>query len=201
MGNSQNKAGDRSINQQSFDLLLKWLDPDPDRAAYRYEKIRQKLIRIFTWRGCSNSEELADITIDRVTREVSELSSNYIGNPEAYFSGVARDVFNESPKRRVTNIEPDSFASEPFKALEAEIELEKRHECLNKCLNNLSPANREMAIRYYQEEKAHIIDARRQLAEELSIPINALRIRVHRIKGALAKCLQECLEENVVKKS
>jgi hypothetical protein len=35
---------DPSLTKTEFDDFLIWLDPDPDRAAQRYEGIRRRLI-------------------------------------------------------------------------------------------------------------------------------------------------------------
>ena len=40
------------LNQEAFDELLAWLNPDRERAGRKYEDIRQRLIRIFMHRGC-----------------------------------------------------------------------------------------------------------------------------------------------------
>ncbi|HEY0047746.1 MAG TPA: hypothetical protein VGB68_00565, partial [Pyrinomonadaceae bacterium] len=57
------------INQENFDVLLNWLDRNREIAGQKYEKIRRRLIRIFLGRGCFEAEELADETINRVTRK------------------------------------------------------------------------------------------------------------------------------------
>ena len=56
------------LTKESFDTLLAWLDANPDAAARKYEQIRTRLIKIFVCRGCLESEDLADETIDRVAR-------------------------------------------------------------------------------------------------------------------------------------
>src|SRR5690349_3308573 len=77
-------------NQETFDLLLGWLSPDRDIAGQKYEEIRRALIRIFTWRGISDAESLADETINVVAQKVSEVAPHYAGDPKAYFHSVGQ---------------------------------------------------------------------------------------------------------------
>jgi DNA-directed RNA polymerase specialized sigma24 family protein len=62
-------------------------------------------------------------------------------------------------------------------------------------MGQLSPENRRLVLEYYQNEKRAKIDHRRKLAEQLGIAVNALRIRAHRIRLQLQKCVQACLEQ------
>jgi DNA-directed RNA polymerase specialized sigma24 family protein len=60
-------------------------------------------------------------------------------------------------------------------------------------MERLTLANRDMVLRYYQENKQAKIDHRKKLAEEMGIAVNALRIRAHRIRVSLEQCIDECL--------
>ncbi len=61
-------------------------------------------------------------------------------------------------------------------------------------MQSLPAENRELIIEYYQEEKRAKIDRRKNLAERLGVPLNALRIRAHRIRAKLEECVHECVE-------
>lgn len=74
-------------------------------------------------------------------------------------------------------------------------DIEREYECLERCMQKLTPDNRQLVLQYYQEEKRAKIDHRRQLAEQLGIALNALRIRAHRIRASLQECVQTCLRE------
>src|SRR5438093_11989261 len=87
------------LKQDEFDQLLGWLDPDRERAGHLYEKIRWRLIAILASRGCSQAEELADETIDRVSRRVADIQATYVGDPAIYFLGVMNNVHHEYLKR------------------------------------------------------------------------------------------------------
>lgn len=186
-----------ALTQQAFDSLLVWLDSDRDRAGALYETIRRRLIRIFVCRGCAEPEDLADETINRVARKVDEIVKTYIGDPALYFYGVANNVYLESlhrkPKLQTPPVEP---RFEPRFEPRSE---EFNHElnCLEECMKTLPSNNRKLVMEYYQEEKHAKIVNRQHLAEQLGIPLNALRIRAHRIRAALKNCVKECLIHQV----
>src|SRR5688572_31873943 len=54
--------------------------------------------------------------------------------------------------------------------------------CLERCLDQLPPNDRAIIRTYYTGDTTIKIENRRQLAESLGIPINALRIRALRIR-------------------
>ena len=173
------------LSQESFDTLLKWLSPNRDQAGEIYEEIRQRLIRIFTARGCSEAEDLADETMNRVASKVPEIGDTYSGEPARYFYAVANNVHLEFLRRKP----PALF----FPAPDDSREVEDRFRCLEKCLTALTPENRDLVIQYYQDDKQAKIDRRKLLAKRLGIAPNALRIRACRIRASLLKCVEECL--------
>ena len=178
------------ITQELFDALLTWLGPNREQAGQRYEEIRRRLIKIFTCRGCKEPESLADETIDRVVRRLKEIEGTYTGDRSLYFYGVANKVYLEYLRRKPTTPPPPP-RNEPD-------ESDQEFECLEQCLGRLSPNNRELVLQYYQEEKGAKIDHRKRLAERLGVALNALRIRAHRIRAALQKCMQDCLSQQAV---
>jgi RNA polymerase sigma factor (sigma-70 family) len=184
------------LSQEAFNTLLEWLGPDRDAAGARYESIRLRLIKIFTCRGCAEAEDLADETINRVTAKVANLVQTYTGDPALYFYGVAQKVRLEYLRKNKLSSPPERWAvsrsGPPPETLTNGIEPE--YECLERCMELLPPDSRQLVLRYYQQEKKAKIDNRRQLAQELGIALNALRIRAHRIRLQLQQCVQSCLE-------
>ena len=178
--------------QEAFDSLLNWLDPDRDVAGRKYETIRVRLIKIFVCRGCGEADELADECINRVTSKVQELAKTYEGEPSLYFYGVANKLVLEYSRR--TRMTPE-MAALPPPADESDIEA---YQCLDECMKQLSTDIREMLLRYYQDERQAKIDNRKQLARELGIGVNALRIRAHRNRIQLQQCVESCLEHALV---
>ena len=187
MENSPARRKDQFLTQETFNSLLTWLDPDRDKAGYKYEEIRQRLIKIFACRGCSSPEDLADETINRVAKKAWELADIYVGNPALYFYGVANNVHLEHLRRRPVPIPPPSR--------EPDEEANRAHECLERCMQELTPENRELVLTYYQGEKKAKVDHRKEVAERLGIALNALRIRAHRIRTGLRQCVTHCISE------
>jgi RNA polymerase sigma factor (sigma-70 family) len=181
---------ENSLTQAAFDSLLAWLDPDRERAGKKYEYIRQRLIKIFACRGRHDADELADETINRVTSKAAKLAQEYVGDPALYFYGVAQKVYLESLRKR------SRAAAQPPPAAVATAEAEQEYACLEKCMGELSPANRELILEYYRNDKKQKVEYRKKLAERLGIAQNAVRIRAYRIRQTLQRCVEECLEQN-----
>lgn len=175
------------LTQESFDALLVWLNPAREEAGRKYEEIRLRLIKIFTCRGCAEPEDLADETINRVSKKLKEIESTYSGDRAPYFWGVANKVHLEYLRRR-------PIPTPPAHAAESE-DNEKEFTCLEECLEKLTSSNRELVVQYYQEEKTAKIVHRKQLADQLGMALNALRIRAHRIRARLQECVEGCLRE------
>lgn len=175
------------VTQESFDALLAWLDPRREQAAERYEDIRSRLIKLFTCRGCYEPEDLADETINRVIKRLKDIEASFTGDPRRYFYGVANKVHLEYLRRK-------SVPQLPISPESSE-QIEREYECLERCMEQLTADKRELVLQYYQREKRAKIDHRRQLAQQLGIALNALRIRAHRLRASLQECLQNCLEE------
>lgn len=176
-----------TLDHESFEELLAWLSADREQAGRKYEEIRYKLIKIFVCRGCFIAEELADETINRVAKKARELRTTYVGVPDLYFYGVARNVHLEYVRKP-----PEPLPPPPKDSTD---EIEREYACLEKCMQQLTPQNRELVLQYYQEEKGAKIEHRRKLAERLGIALNALRIRAHRVRAGLRACVSNCLEQ------
>ena len=118
-------------------------------------------------------------------------------NLNAYFYGVARLVFAESLKTREREQEAHEQAAEIVEPPPAagDSEETERHACLQRCLQGLTEENRYLIIEYYQDDKSRKIARRKGLAARLGIPLNALRIRAHRIRAGLEACTRKCMEQ------
>jgi DNA-directed RNA polymerase specialized sigma24 family protein len=176
-----------SLTQENFDALLLWLDPNRERAGDTYERIRIRLIKIFTCRGCCEPEDLADDTINRVAKRLKDIEDRFTGDRALYFYGVANKVYLEHIRKKPVPVPPTPTRDSD--------EIEQEYDCLEQCMEQLSKDNRDLVLQYYQEEKRAKIDHRRRLANSLGIALNALRIRAHRIRLTLFECVQNCLAE------
>ena len=176
------------LTQSNFDSLLDWLDSNRTKAAERYETIRNGLIQVFRNKGCLVSEDLADETIDRVAIKVNELKLSYTGDPSRYFYGVGKLVHLEYLKQpHLAELPPLLAATKPE-------DVELQYQCLDDCMNKLTPSNRSLVLQYYSDRKQAKIDARRAILKMLNLQPSALRVRVFRIRETLEKCVRQCLE-------
>jgi len=180
----------RGLTPQGFEALLSMLHPDREKAGEVYEGIRRRLVRLFEWRGCARSEELADETFNRVARKSAEGLTLQRSDPYAYFCGVAHHVFQEVVRREAR--ETKALESGDWTSSDTvEDQPDYRLDHLRACLDTLEPDQRRLLLRYHQEDQR--IKSRKSLCDEIGIPMNALRIRVHRLRRRVEACVQEKL--------
>ncbi|HEY0428333.1 MAG TPA: hypothetical protein VGC76_11165 [Pyrinomonadaceae bacterium] len=185
-------AKDSTITEENFDALLNWLDQNREAAGHKYEKIRQRLIKIFVCRGCFEAEELADTTINRVIKKLPQIIEKYIGEPTLYFYGVADNIHHEwlRQQKKIKQIE----LKETDSYVETAPESEAEYECLDDCLKALAVPEQNLIVDYYREEKKAKIELRRKLALNLGITVNALQVKTCRIRAQLQECVQLCVK-------
>lgn len=176
----------KELTREKFAGFLEWLNPDSDRAGEEYERLRFRLCTFFSQRRCSFADELADETINRVILKVSE---EKIENKVAYCYGVAKNVFRESLRKERTHLDIDEIT---IAAKDPE-EKSFSNECLDKCLEKLSPESRELLLEYFSEARQAKIELHRRISESLAMTQTALRMRIMRIKQKLKVCVQECM--------
>jgi DNA-directed RNA polymerase specialized sigma24 family protein len=194
-----------SLTREAFDRLLEQLDTDRDRAAEKYEQIRQRLEKLFRWRGCLQFEEYTDKTIDRVARRIGEGAEFQTDNPYTLFHAVAMNILKEHWRKSEREAEALDYLSQSQPITEdpesirthedASQEHESRLECLRHCLNRLSPENLSLIKKYYAEGDVLNKEQRKQAAEALGISVNALRVRAFRARGDVEQCVERCLEK------
>lgn len=186
--------GEWKLTEEAFNKLLSRLSPDREEAADRYELLRRKLIRFCESNGTVSAEDGADEIINRVIRKIDEGAS--ITNVFAYAFGVARMILKEFWKERERtnlvekelNANPNPDSGDPN-----DDDDDARIRCFDTCLEKLSHESRQLILDYYREDRRAKIDLRKDLATQLSIPLNALRIRAHRVRKGLEQCVKECL--------
>jgi hypothetical protein len=167
----------------AFEKLLKWLDSDREKAGEKYRTLHLRVVRIFAAKGCRQAEDLADQTFDVIAKKSDWLLENYEGDPALYIFGVARKIHKPPKPIPVPPPVPDNT------------EIERRSSCLEECLNYLIAAReREVLLRYHQKDKGEKICERKQIAKELGISLNALRIRIWHIHARLRPCVRQCVE-------
>lgn len=192
---------DNSLTPDSFDSLLAFLGPDRESAAQAYLDLRRALFVFFAARGAAGAGDMADETINRVARRLGEGVQITAENPSSYVYAVARNVWRESlanPNTLISLSEDDiaevilATPHDLMISANERIEYEARHECLEKCLDQLESGDRELIIDYYRFSGGEKIDNRKRLAANLSLSGNTLRQKIARLRSRLAGCIKGC---------
>lgn len=182
--NSHPQTCDGRLNAAIFEGFLRWLGPDSYSAGRKYESIRVRLIALFRARRCVFAEDLADATFERVAHRFTTLTSPFIGDPAPYFYGVARKIYLEYLREvRVNKLRAPCCSSTSTDDPDSENMLE----LLEKALNTIPDADRELILKYYAWDRKNKIDQRRACADQLGIGLNALRLRAFRIRREIKK--------------
>ena len=180
------------LTAQAFEGLLARLSPVRHAAAEEYEALRGRLIDYFQWRGSDDPESRADETLDRVARKLAE--GEPVEHVHRYAHGVARLILLESTRERQR--ERAAFAEWHVAAAAEPTALTKaRAECLDRCLRALPLDQRSVIVEYYRGEGRLHLAARKGLAERLGITYGALKLRAHRARIQIEKCLEACLHQ------
>ena len=189
-----------AIPPESFDEILAWLNPDREVAGTMYVQLCHDLTKIFIWNRCSDPEGLTDEVMDRVARKVHALRQTFEGDPRLFFYAVARNIIKENPKKVKAHVSLEGIdlpADTSRKAMDETAA--QRTECLHACLQKLSADKRELIVAYYSKEKQAKIDHRAEIAKAHETSVETLRVRAHRIRGSLEKCIERCLSRQTNK--
>ena len=184
-----------SLSEEAFERLLGAFSPSREEAAERYESLRARLLRYFTWERCSFTEARAEEALNRVPRRLAE--GEPVQNIEHYVNGVARLLAKESVAEQIrqqrayhgwANLRSDEGLGAPLEEYEAK--------CLEACLQEmLTPDEREFLLQYYEGDRQVRIQSRQRMAARLGIGLNALRNRALRLREKLETCLRGRLDE------
>lgn len=175
-----------------FDEFLSWLSPDGEEAAVKYEALQKKLIKFFIRGGCHIPDELADVSLDRAGKNVSEGKVDRAVDPNAYCFGIARNVLHEyykRPRPEPLDLDMPAFKRQPRWS-------ERQWRCFEKCWARMSPRSQDLLSRWHQPEKGSEKIAEHKKMAETEGGINALRIRIHRSMKALRACVAACLKQS-----
>ncbi len=170
---------------EPFDVLLNWLDPNREIAGQKYSIIHAGLVRVFTSRGFSDAEDLADLTIKRVTDLLPRIKDDYVGERAPYFYKVAGYIILEARRR------PEITADVIHVNRGHENKVNDMYECLLECLRLLSEEKRELILDYHLYKGRDKIEQHERMAKELGISVEALRSRAHHIRQTLKDCVRQ----------
>jgi DNA-directed RNA polymerase specialized sigma24 family protein len=179
-----------------FERLLGLLDGDADRAAGAYAEVRRRLIKFFEWRRCFDAESCADDTLDRVARRLAA-GVTMTSTIHAFILGVAvnvaRERFRVEPHVELSENLPAPFDGDPLIRRDEQQREEQRLSCLARCLSELPAEQRKALVRYHEGQARSRIVARQRMAAALGIPLQALRLRMFRIRETLERCIRNCV--------
>jgi DNA-directed RNA polymerase specialized sigma24 family protein len=192
------------LNPRAFRQFLDWLDEGVDSGGERYLEMRRRLARYFDRRNCHTPDDLADETLNRVARKLEENGEITGVSPAHYCYIVAKFVFLEFGRNRENNQTSLDDAPRsgrviiglavPFRSEVDTMAKEKLFGCLEQCLGNLQPEDRELMLDYYHWERRAKIERRSKLAARLGLSMNALSIRACRLRSKLEICVSACAQ-------
>jgi hypothetical protein len=181
------KPDESETKKSGEEALLQFLGIGEDELDTKYQEIRRKLIHFFVYRGSSDFEELADRTIFEVVKDCGKVADSYVGDPMLWIWGVARNILRGSNEKRPP--------SPPMPEPDPPEEKEARDECLRRCMEEkLAEVDRALIVQYYQGDRGEKIANRKRLALLLNTTENGLRLKAHRVRNTLRKCVSMCLK-------
>src|SRR5436190_18031171 len=134
------------LTQFAFHRLLAWLDDGVESGGETYIEMRRRLVAYFDRRNRPFPDDLADETLNRISKTLEQSGSIGIRPPARYCYVVARFVLLEDVRRSRRHIPMDESRDSPHlgpRTLggidERESLQEQRLECLDRCLNQLKP--------------------------------------------------------------
>jgi DNA-directed RNA polymerase specialized sigma24 family protein len=194
---------DWAPTKDAFRQFLLWLDEGAESNGEKYLEIRRRLVLYFDRKNCLTPDELADETLSRVAGKLQEQGKITDLSPAHYCYVTARFVYLEHlrrPEHKQRSLEQLADSSDAqfersasggaFVLQGKEDKKEERLDSLERCLNSLAPADRDLILEYYRGEGATKIESRRRLAERLGLSMNALSIRACRIRTKLEECVR-----------
>ena len=193
---ARKRKGGWSLTREGLDRLLGFLHPDREKAGEEYERIHHRLTCLFEWRRCRCPEDLADETINRVARRLDQGEVIDTRDPIEYFRGVAYRVFKEVLRAERTAKEvlqtAGKTAPEPTDPGSPDPDLSLA--CLDLCLEKLTDAQRQLILAYYEGDGGTRIRNRRRLMDAQGLSVAGLRMKAHRIRLRLERCVAECVD-------
>ena len=180
-----------------FERLMLLLDLDRDRAGAKYEDAHRRLMYYFRSHGCSMAEDLVDETVSRITKKIAE--GTEIRNIDRYWFGVARNILSEHwvalgkqglclsdlPPHREPFIDPVTIEQDRE---DARLE-DRKNECMRACFRSLPAEDRKLMTEYCGKGD------REKIALLVGTTLRALRVKIHRSRVKLKRCLHDCLQD------
>lgn len=193
----QTETEDNVLTAAAFGRLLEWLDDGSESHGEKYLEMRRRLVAYFDRRGRTAADTLADETLNRIARTLHTEGRILTRPPARYCYVIARFVLLEdtrNARRHVPYDEARPVTTAPRVDQEEVEDRERRLKALDRCLEELNADQRELVVEYYRDAKRQRIDRRREIAARMGITMNALGIRLSRLRAALELCIGECCD-------
>jgi DNA-directed RNA polymerase specialized sigma24 family protein len=179
--------------------VLRFLADGDDREEAVYERARNRLLQFFAARGKLGDEELADATFDRVVAKLSDEIAEQVRSPVGYMLRFAHFIYLEHLKSEIAR--RSRLAALQFndadrtESAQEQWLRDERLALLERCLNDLPPADRDLLLSYYTHDRRSRIVSRQKLSLELGITPTLLRTRVSRLLTSLNQRVRALAEE------
>ncbi len=184
------------MTEEKFERFLNWLDTDRETAAQKYEKLRRSLVIYFAKRQCAAAEDLADLVLNAAMEHLLKQTALLLDKPLPYVFGIARNVYRQHiNKQFLTDGEKDLRLLPDRSRFEENSEKEQIVRCLRQCLQKLKRQDRRTFVFYYLKDTGAKDEHRLRQAAELGMTINALRLRMMRLRESLRDCISSCLQD------
>jgi DNA-directed RNA polymerase specialized sigma24 family protein len=161
--------------------------------------MRRRLVAYFDRRNRPGADELADETFNRIASTLEKTGLIATRPPARYCYVVAKFVLLEDVRRQNRHVRLDeTWNADVARGAvrtgpdEAVIVREQRLDCLDRCLQELKPEQRDLIVEYYADVRRQKIERRRALAARLGVTMNGLGIRAWRIRESLMTCVEGC---------
>lgn len=189
------RAPGRTLSGDRLEALLRALHDDPTEAAREYERIRQRLIRLFVWKGARFPEELADTTLDHAAAALHRSGEKIRARDKfRYCCAVAFTTLKEAI-RAERREEAAEETHQEFFAVPSTRSWSDRSRALETALQELEEPHRRLILEYYRGSGGQRIRHRKRMASLLGVTPGALRLRAHKVRLRLEARVSELLAD------
>ena len=173
-----------NFDPTGLEKLFRLLEPEALFVEDGFQTCRLKLLKFFAWRYCEDPDNLADETISRLLKNIGAGQEISAEHAYSYVYAIAKNVFYEYLRAKkksgiLTDLEDFQETAPPARAAD----------CRKICLEQLSAAKLELLEHYYLDD----VDSD-DIARELGLTLNALRLQIHHCKVGLKRCLKDCIK-------
>ena len=167
-----------------------------DRAAFsQLVRLHQAVVRAYLGahlREGEAADDLAQEVFLRAFRRLDAFQLPETGTMRPWLMGIARNLLLEHlrrPGRLEARVDPEA-TGEAGQVVRDPVEVERRIEALQRCVDKLAPAAARLVWRHYFERRTLA-----SLAAEENKQESALRMRLLRIREVLRACIEQTVGE------